>query len=197
MFPLILDPQKMAILVIGNGPATTRRHQLLNEAGADYAYRPDDATQEELQAADVVFVADFDTPTSAQLYARAKAAKCMVNVEDKADYCDFHVPAIVRRGDLLLTVSTRAASPRLARRLRMMLEQLFPAAWAQHIEQIRTARTGWKAQNLSMQQVAENTDQLLDANGWLQANCPCLQASENRHCEQSEAIHTQATASHA
>ena len=50
---------------------------------------------------------------SAALAGRARAQGILVNVEDEPLLCDFHVPATVRRGDLLLTVSSAGRSPGL------------------------------------------------------------------------------------
>ena len=193
MFPVILHPTKTRILVIGNGAATKRRIELLQAAGMEFIHyktkeewdkkegqKADPAmskrsgaqlqSQEALQggAKQIIFIADFDEATSSLLYSDAKKANCLVNVEDKTEYCDFHVPAIVRRGDLLLTVSTNAASPRLARRIRMKLEQLFDESWAERLNQIRKLREEWKAQGASFQQLADNTDALLEKEGWLE-----------------------------
>ena len=49
----------------------------------------------------------------------------LVNVEDRPALCDFHSVAEVRRGDLLLTVSTGGASPGLAARIRARLAAEF------------------------------------------------------------------------
>ncbi len=181
MFPIILNPEKTDILVIGNGEATKRRIELLQAANATFEHiETDDIAQDTFSRAGVVFIADFDDFTSGTLYDQAKLAGCLVNVEDKKQYCDFHVPAMVRRGELLLTVSTGGGSPRLARRLRMMLERLFPESWAEHLKLISTKRDEWKADGASFAELAENTDKLLDAEGWLDVSCPCFEkASRN------------------
>lgn len=56
-----------------------------------------------------------------------EASRCVVllNSADDPEACDFHVPAQVRRGDLLITVSTGGASPALSRKIRMQLEEEF------------------------------------------------------------------------
>ncbi len=64
-------------------------------------------------------------PASARLAQLARDAGVLVNVEDVPDLCDFHVPAAVRRGDLLLTVSTGGRAPGLSRILREWLETPF------------------------------------------------------------------------
>ena len=64
-----------------------------------------------------------------ELAARARRLKVLVNVEDVLPLCDFHVPAIVRRGELLLTASTGGQVPGLARRLREALAEQFGPEW--------------------------------------------------------------------
>ncbi len=60
----------------------------------------------------------------------------LVNVEDVLPLCDFHVPAVVRRGDLLLTASTGGAAPGLARALREWLAQNFGPEWTDRLKDI-------------------------------------------------------------
>ena len=66
---------------------------------------------EDLAACHVVYMANIDANLQETLTAQARAGKTLVNVEDVKPLCDFHVPALVRRGDLLLTVSTGGKSP--------------------------------------------------------------------------------------
>jgi precorrin-2 dehydrogenase/sirohydrochlorin ferrochelatase len=176
----MLDPAKMRVLVLGDGVATTRRKELLKEADATFDYAANASAIEDYMPYDVVFAADFDDSTSAIIYHAAKQAGALVNVEDKKAYCDFHVPAMVRRGELLLTISTGGASPRLARRLRMMLESLFPPSWSEHLQLIGQKRTEWKAAGAGFTEVAEKTDALLEEQGWLTKDCACLRMSEER-----------------
>ena len=49
----------------------------------------------------------------------------LVNVADGPEEGNFSLPALVRRGDLLLTVSTGGQSPALVRKLRRELEALY------------------------------------------------------------------------
>lgn len=49
----------------------------------------------------------------------------MVNVVDAPELCDFIVPSVVRRGDLVISISTGGKSPLLARLLREELEERY------------------------------------------------------------------------
>ena len=51
--------------------------------------------------------------------------RILVNIVDVKDYCNFIVPSIVRKGNVLFTISTGGTSPALAKFLRKKIEKLF------------------------------------------------------------------------
>lgn len=57
-----------------------------------------------------------------RIAADAAAAGVMLNVIDRTELCDFIAPAVVRRDDLVVAISTSGASPALAKSLRRRLE---------------------------------------------------------------------------
>ena len=75
-------------------------------------------TREEIADCHVMYVANLSDMDGERLTAEGREVKTLVNVEDVRPLCDFHVPAMVRRGDLLLGVSTGGKSPGLARKLK-------------------------------------------------------------------------------
>jgi precorrin-2 dehydrogenase/sirohydrochlorin ferrochelatase len=182
--PLALDLGLLPTALVGSGPALLKRLTLLDGEQVPltlYAPQPDEAvtvaagdrlaprlpTEAEIAACRVLFVAGLPIEQSAALAATARAHRVLVNVEDTLPLCDFHVPAILRRGDLALSISTGGASPTLARRLRTYLGELFPEAWAERISRIATTRSDMRAAGASMGEVAAATDRLIDDEGWL------------------------------
>jgi hypothetical protein len=89
-----------------------------------------DVSDELLAPLQLLFVAGLDEGEARHLAARARAFGVLVNVEDVLPLCDFHVPAIVRHGDLLLTASTGGAAPGLSRALREHLLYLLKGGGA-------------------------------------------------------------------
>jgi precorrin-2 dehydrogenase/sirohydrochlorin ferrochelatase len=87
-----------------------------------------------------------------------------VNAEDRPELCDFHSVAEVRRGDLLLTVSTGGASPGLAARIRARLAAEYGPEWADRLNLLRGRRAAWRQDGNDVKAL---TDALLGANGWL------------------------------
>ncbi len=73
----------------------------------------------------------------------------------------------MRRGDLLLTVSTGGKSPGLAARIRRQLAQSFGPEWARRVDQLGTRRAVWRRERRPLAELAGLTDALIDRSGWL------------------------------
>jgi precorrin-2 dehydrogenase/sirohydrochlorin ferrochelatase len=125
MFPITLDLSTLPVILAGNGPRAQRRLMLLDEdrAGSVTVHAPKPSeelataarerlvrrwpTPAEIASAKLLLIADgVEASALADLVAVARAAGTLVNVEDRPELSDFHSPATVRRGDLLVTVST-------------------------------------------------------------------------------------------
>jgi siroheme synthase-like protein len=63
-----------------------------------------------------------------------------VNAADDPDRCAFILPAIVRRGPVIVAVSTQGRSPVLASRLRDKLAAALPADLEERVERLSAER---------------------------------------------------------
>ena len=187
MIPIALDPRHSRVAVAGDGVLALRRLRVLRAAGAAallFAQAPLPAlaeeageamrsrlpTDDDLTALHALWVVDLLEDTASALAARARALGLLVNVEDQPALCDFHSVAEVRRGDLLLTVSTGGAAPGLAGSLRRRIETCFAPDWAGRVEEVASLRAGWRGQGLGMAEIARRIDTLVEARCWL--SCP-------------------------
>ena len=164
MLPILLNPDTVRVGLAGAGEGHARRAELLAKAGIEpHAVR--------LSAApprlDVLFVAGLDRAASQALANEARAIGILVNVEDVPELCDFHVPAIVRRGDLVLTASTGGQAPGLARRLRVWLESQFGPEWTSRMADVGSARAVWRASGMAPDEVSRRTRAFVSEKGWL------------------------------
>jgi precorrin-2 dehydrogenase/sirohydrochlorin ferrochelatase len=75
----------------------------------------------------------------------------------------------VRRGDLLLTVSTGGKSPGLAARIRAQLARTFGPEWAERLARIGGQREAWRREAHSLEDLARLTNATIDAEAWLEA----------------------------
>jgi precorrin-2 dehydrogenase / sirohydrochlorin ferrochelatase len=185
MVPLALDPAAVAVAVAGRGAPALARLRALREGGAEQAilysdrptaevvadagvalrsYLPDAAALEGLR---LLWIAGLPDPEAARLAEAARRVRVLVNVEDRPELCDFHNVASIRRGDLLLTVSTGGKSPGLAARIRQKLGAEFGPEWAARIAAIGRDRTQWRRQGRSIPQLATLTNAAIDRAGWL------------------------------
>ncbi|HSZ63670.1 MAG TPA: bifunctional precorrin-2 dehydrogenase/sirohydrochlorin ferrochelatase [Terriglobales bacterium] len=86
-------------------------------------------------------VAATASPSLNQLiYREAQQRSVLCNVVDAPDLCDFYYPAVVRRGDLQIAISTAGQSPSLAQRIRQQLERQFGEGYAAWLKQLGETR---------------------------------------------------------
>src|SRR6267154_1699516 len=159
MLPIVLDPKALRVGVAGAGKGLAKRLELLTEARVSPSavfegYLP---SVEDLGVLNILFVAGLDESASRGLAQAARRAGVLVNVEDQPTLCDFHVPAQVRRGDLLLTVSTGGRSPGLARALREDIERRFGPEWEEKLDKIAQMRAVWRSQGASTDEISVRT----------------------------------------
>ena len=168
MFPVTLDLAKVRILLVGRGPAALRRLEQLQEAGAMQVEQCFDMPRDtQIRQAHLVMVADMPDQEAALIAEKARAMGKLVNVEDRKPHCDFHFPSQLRRGDLLVTVSTAGQSPALAKLIRDFIGEQLPDEWSERLSEIANLRDAWRAQGLSMAEVSERSRAAIEEKGWL------------------------------
>jgi len=77
--------------------------------------------------------------------AAARRWRALVNVVDRPQHCDFIVPAVPRRGELQIAVSTGGRSPAIAREIRRRLERFFGPEYGELISRAGEARNRARA----------------------------------------------------
>jgi len=137
-YPVCLDMTARPCLVVGGGQVAERKVAGLLDAGARVTVVSPSATDRlrawaraarirlllrEYAAPDlaghaVVFVATDDGRINAGVARDARAVGVLVNAVDDPAHCDFILPAVLRRGEITVAVSTGGASPALARAVR-------------------------------------------------------------------------------
>ncbi len=89
------------------------------------------------------------------IYREAQRRGVLCNVVDVPEYCDFYYPAVVRRGDLQIAISTNGQSPSLSRRLRELLERQFGPGYAGWVAELGETRKLVLASDLDPQRKGE------------------------------------------
>jgi precorrin-2 dehydrogenase/sirohydrochlorin ferrochelatase len=165
VLPIILKDG--AVGLAGAGEALGRRRKFLADSGQRVERVEPGLPPPDLVGLAALFVAGLPRSQSQQLASAARRAGVLVNVEDQPDLCDFYVPAVVRRGDLLIAISTSGKSPGLAKLIRQWIERKVTPAWAGRLAEASTSRAKWRAGGSSLADVAQKTADLVQEKGWL------------------------------
>ena len=140
-YPINLDIENKNCVVVGGGEVALRKIRGLLEAGAivkviapeicagvEELFKRGEISlvrekfSEAMLGDEVILIAATDNPeVNRQAAALAQSKKILVNVVNEAGG-NFNVPSQIRRGELLLTVSTGATSPAFSKFVRQMLE---------------------------------------------------------------------------
>jgi len=95
---------------------------------------------DDLNGVDLVIVASSLPALNQLVFSEAQRQHVLCNVVDVPEQCDFFYPAIVKRGDLQIAISTSGQSPSLAQRLRQQLERQFGLTYAKWVAELGETR---------------------------------------------------------
>ena len=142
-YPVFLSLTERLVVVVGGGAIAERKVSGLLPTGArvrvvapeltpelarlaergEIEHRARDYQPGDLEGAVLALAQPGGAVRDAAFFAEAEASGIFANVEDVVDRCSFIAPSIVRRGDLVIAISTAGRAPALAVRLRQRLEQ--------------------------------------------------------------------------
>jgi precorrin-2 dehydrogenase / sirohydrochlorin ferrochelatase len=109
----------------------------------------------DLDGAFIAVVATGSRDLNELIYREAQLRGILCNVVDVPELCDFFYPAVVRRGDLQIAISTSGQSPSLAQKLRQQLEQEFGPGYASWVAQLGETRRLVQASGLAPERKSE------------------------------------------
>jgi precorrin-2 dehydrogenase/sirohydrochlorin ferrochelatase len=154
LYPVNLDIRDRFCLIIGGGEVASRKIGALASCGAKVSVISPDALpviqkmseegkitwrrrayrRGDMDGAFLVFAATDSREIQQALMAEAREKNILFNSADDPRACSFQVPARVRRGKFLLTISTGGGSPALAAKLRKELEEEYGLEYRQFVE---------------------------------------------------------------
>lgn len=157
-YPVILDLTERLCVVVGAGTVGCRKTRGLLEAGAivrlvsidppldkaieaQVELRLKPFASDDLDGAFLAFAATGDEIVDQSVCAAARCRGIPANSASRPENGSFRLPAVLRRGELLLTVATGGRSPALARLLRNHLAESYGPAWAEVVEILGRLRT--------------------------------------------------------
>ncbi|MEM9739990.1 MAG: siroheme synthase CysG [Pseudomonadota bacterium] len=145
IFPAFFGMEATHVVVFGSGEEALRKVRLLAKTPAEIRVVAEciDAEMQREFGERVVHVAPASAPAALKdaaftiialsdddaAFAAIELAKLSgvpVNAVDRPEHCDFTVPSILDRGDIVAAVATGGAAPVLAKSVRTRLETLMP-----------------------------------------------------------------------
>jgi precorrin-2 dehydrogenase/sirohydrochlorin ferrochelatase len=183
-YPINLNIQNRNCLVVGGGGVGTRKVITLLDCGARVTVVSPDPTprlkklaaagsiqlkQRSYRSDDVnkmflVIGATDDENLNRQVSKDAERVNILCNIADRPEVCNFILPAVVRRGDLAITISTSGKSPALAKRLRRNLEAQFGEEYADFLRLMGAIRDKLLSQAHAPEAHKDLFNQLIDRN---------------------------------
>lgn len=153
-YPVFLDLEGTTVLVVGGGRVAERKIETLLQYGAEVHVVSRELTggldaliregrirkigdtfdDGHLEGVFLVIAATDDRDLNHRISLSARKRGLLVNAVDQPVDCNFIVPSIVRRGDLVIAVSTSGKSPAMARKLREALSSRFGPEYAVFLE---------------------------------------------------------------
>jgi precorrin-2 dehydrogenase/sirohydrochlorin ferrochelatase len=112
-------------------------------------------TSADLDRTFLAVVATASRELNSSVYREAQQRGILCNVVDVPEYCDFYYPAVVRRGDLQIAISTNGQSPSLAQKLRQQLERQFGPGYARWVADLGETRKLVLASDLDAQRKSD------------------------------------------
>lgn len=160
-YPIFLELEGRRAVVVGGGAVAARKARVLLDAGAsiivvatrvsakmrnvcnnaDADVRESTYAKDCLAGSVLVIAATDDMAVNAQVYEDCRDLGVLCNVVDQPEFCDFYVPAVVKRGNLQIAISTDGACPAYSGRLRKKLQSMFTEQHGEFLEELRVLRT--------------------------------------------------------
>lgn len=168
MYTIALVLQKRPCVVVGGGIIAERKIVPLLESDARVLVISDNVTPSikkwadegqltwlsrrfapgDLHGAFLVIAATNDRQVNESIAQEAAQEKALINVVDDPELCDFYVPAVLKRGDLQIAISSGGKSPVLSKHLRERLENQFGEEYGLFLDMVQRLRERMKSLGL-------------------------------------------------
>lgn len=163
-YPIYLDIEDRAVVIIGGGNVCARKAETMLKYGARVTVVSPEFTDEieawaregslalkrktydasDLDGATIVIASTDHQSVNEQIAADCRARRIPVNVVDVTPLCEFIVPAIIEKGSIQIAISTGGKSPALARTLKEDLQRAIGPEYAEVNDVLGTLRDGAK-----------------------------------------------------
>jgi precorrin-2 dehydrogenase/sirohydrochlorin ferrochelatase len=153
-FPIFVDLENKNVLVVGAGEVALRKIEKLMPFNPEITvvakevkrqeifdlYKEKkiklferDFKKEDIQNKDIVIVAVDDLDLQKEIFQLCTEKNIPVNSVDSLDYCSFIFPAYIKKGDIVIGISTSGKAPALSSALKEIINSALP----ENVEEIK------------------------------------------------------------
>ncbi len=151
-YPVNLNLDNMEIIIVGGGNVALRKCMNFLDFGKsvtvlapDFDSRflelgnkvdliNDNFKEEYIDKFDIVVAATDDKEVNEEIACICRKKSKLINVVDSRDLSDFTVSSYVKRGDLLIGISTGGKIPALSAKIRRDLEEIYDESFAEYVD---------------------------------------------------------------
>ena len=151
-YPVNLNLDNMEIIIVGGGNVALRKcmnfldfgksvtvlapefDSRLLELGNKVDLINDIFKEEYIDKFDIVVAATDDKEVNEEIACICRKKSKLINVVDSRDLSDFTVSSYVKRGDLLIGISTGGKIPALSAKIRRDLEEIYDESFAEYVD---------------------------------------------------------------
>ena len=183
-YPVCIELEGKTALVVGGGSVAQRKVETLLKFGAtirivsrkltnrlkemvefkEIHYIGEKFRDEHLDGAFLVIAATDDERLNRKISESAQKRHLLINAVDQPSDCNFIVPSIVNRGNLLIAISTSGKSPALAKKLRKELEAQFGGEYETFLTLMGCLREEILSMGLSQDEKSRIFNEIVDSN---------------------------------
>lgn len=158
-YPAMLNLKGRLVSVIGGGEVALRKvntlleykakvrvislefHEGFKELNNKIEIIKESYREELIADSFMVVAATNSSEVNANIASNCRNNKILCNVVDNMELSDFIVPSSIKRGSLIISVSTLGKSPALASKIKNELEEKYPKNYEDYIEVLGEIRT--------------------------------------------------------
>lgn len=151
-YPVNLNLDNMEIIIVGGGNVALRKcmnfldfgksvtvlapefDSRFLELGNKVDLINDIFKEEYIDKFDIVVAATDDKEVNEEIACICRKKSKLINVVDSRDLSDFTVSSYVKRGDLLIGISTGGKIPALSAKIRRDLEEIYDESFAEYVD---------------------------------------------------------------
>ena len=157
-YPVNLNLDNMEIIIVGGGNVALRKcmnfldfgksvtvlapefDSRFLELGNKVDLINDIFKEEYIDKFDIVVAATDDKEVNEEIACICRKKSKLINVVDSRDLSDFTVSSYVKRGDLLIGISTGGKIPALSAKIRKDLEEVYDESFAEYVDLLGEVR---------------------------------------------------------